>query len=527
MTSRASLINRQVLLVDDDGDFCASIQELLALHGYTVYVARDCESALVVAKQHELHVVLLDIRVGNDNGITLIGQLREMHPRLLCVIVTGYPNIDNAIHAVREQAYDYLRKPIGGAMLLAALGRCFDHLELRRQKDVLEEQLSKMQKLEAVGQLAASLSHDLNNTFTAILGNLEVTAAELQGQSVSAQALSCLGAIGRSTQQAATLTSRVLAFARHRPERRETVHLGRLLPELADTLRHMVTTRVDLELDVRPDVPPVNVDLVELEQVLLNLGINARDAMPNGGSLRLVARLASLDGDSEPVRQGALSAGRFAVLSVRDTGCGMDTEVLSQIFEPFFTTKPVGRGTGLGLFSVRDIVRRSGGHIEVNSQVGKGSEFVVYLPAVSGVVSPPAAPAVEVDELSGTETVLVCDDRDEVRGSLARVLGCSGYTVLAVGDGPGALALAHEHRDDLAAVLTDVMLPGMDGRTLVESLRQEHPDLRVIYSSGYPADALALNLDGDARAVFLEKPCAPNVLRRVLRHLLDSRVPRA
>jgi two-component system cell cycle sensor histidine kinase/response regulator CckA len=378
----------------------------------------------------------------------------------------------------------------------------------------LEEQLRAAQRLEAVGRLAGGVAHDFNNLLTVIQGAAELA---LDPAADAGRMRTELDEIRRAARRATALTGQLLAFGRRQILQPRPLDLSEVVRGMSAILRRLVPESI--EIDVRPRAQRViSADVAQLEQVLLNLVLNARDAMPDGGRLTIETADVLLDDGHADVPPGP-----YVVLAVRDTGIGMDVTTLARVFEPFYTTKEQGKGTGLGLASVYGIVRQSGGHIRVDSEPGRGSTFEVYLPAVvsaGGAVSLPPhaddAPAV----LTGSESVLLVEDDPAVRAYTARVLARGGYTVVEASGGEQALELAADRRIDL--VITDLVMPGMSGRVLADRLRSGRPELRVLFMSGFTAEAIAADgiLDGDAR--FLPKPFPPAALLRAVRRLIDA-----
>ncbi len=354
--------------------------------------------------------------------------------------------------------------------LIQVKGYLFDDSARKR----LEERLVQAQKMEAVGRLAGGVAHDFNNLLTAILGYAELLGME---ESISAAGSGHLEEIRRAAHRAASLTQQLLAYSRRQLLNPQVVDIAALVSPMEGMLRRLLGEEVALRVEVDSPVW-ARVDPTRLEQVVMNLVVNARDAVPQGGSIEISARARDVAaGDCE--RLGGLRPGRHAVLSVRDTGCGIARENLDRIFDPFFTTKEVGKGTGLGLSTVLGIVQQSGGHVEVKSRPGRGSTFTVYLPAEAPPEPEPAATAGE-GVARGSRTVLVVEDEESVRRLICRVLRGAGYRVHAA-DGPQrALETAGEIGGAPQLLITDVVMPGMNGRELAERLLQRHPALRVL-----------------------------------------------
>lgn len=388
------------------------------------------------------------------------------------------------------------------------------------ERSRLEAQLRQAQKMEAIGQLAGGVAHDFNNILTVILGH---TSLLLTGDVVSEGTAEPLREIESSAKRAAELTRQLLAFSRRQVMRMAPFDLNQVLGGVSKLLQRLLGEHIYLDLHLMPGLPPVAGDVHMMEQVVMNLCVNARDAMAQGGSLRVTTSVATLD-ENEAKRRVDARAGRFVRLEVRDTGCGMDEKTLQHIFEPFFTTKPLGKGTGLGLATVYGIVRQHEGWIEVTSKVGQGTVFAVYLPAGRGAPEASTATRIWASVHGGGETILVVEDEQPVRDFVAVCLRRYGYNVLVAHNGPHAVEVWDQHRDQIDLLLTDMVMPeGMNGRELAARLLQEKPNLRVIYSSGYNEEILRSHHEIQEAVNYLPKPYEAAQLIRLVRERLDGR----
>jgi PAS domain S-box-containing protein len=365
----------------------------------------------------------------------------------------------------------------------------------------LEEQYRQAQKMEAVGQLAGGIAHDFNNLLTVINGQ---AALLLQDVAAGTPAADAARAILKAGQRAAGLTQQLLAFSRKQIVAPRVLDLNAVVADTEAMLRPLIGEDVFLTRDLQPGLGAVRADPTQVQQVVMNLAVNARDAMPQGGRLSLLTR----------------DAGAFVLLAVTDTGCGMTAEVKAHLFEPFFTTKGPGEGTGLGLPTVYGIVKQSGGHIEVESQPGEGTAVRVYLPRADGAPAE-ERPNGEGPLPRGSETVLLAEDEDGVRALVRQVLQAGGYAVLEARDGAEALGLAEQHRGRVDLLVTDVVMPGLDGRALAERLVGHYPGLKVLYLSGYTDDAVVRHGVRQEKVHFLQKPFSPADLARKVREVLD------
>lgn len=392
-------------------------------------------------------------------------------------------------------------------------------LAAERARRNLEEQLRHAQKMEAVGRLAGGVAHDFNNVLTVINGYAQAALERLPaGDPLRRDVEEVL----RAGERAASLTRQLLAFSRKVPTSPALLDLNAVLAGMEKFLRRLIGSDVEIVTRPAPDVGRVKADRGQLEQVIMNLALNARDAMPNGGTLVLETARVELGAEAAERHLG-LSPGPHAVLSVSDTGTGMDRETLSRIFEPFFTTKPEGAGTGLGLSIVWAIVREAGGGVWVYSEPGQGTTFKIYLPEAPAAreAAPEASEEPSGALPRGTETVLVAEDERSIRRLIRELLTTLGYQVLEAADGNEALRISREYDKPIHLLLTDSVMPFMNGWDLARQVTAARPETRILYMSGYTVPALAANGHATAPTDFLEKPFTPSTLARKVREVLD------
>jgi PAS domain S-box-containing protein len=381
----------------------------------------------------------------------------------------------------------------------------------------LEDELNHAQRMEGVGQLAGGIAHDFNNLLTVIRARSELAAARLQEADPLRRDLLL---IQKTADRAASLTRQLLAFSRKQVLQPKIVALNELITGATDLLKRVIGEHIDLTFVPGAEVGRVRVDPGQLEQVIVNLAVNARDVMPGGGQLTLETANVELDA-AYAARHVDMVAGSYVMLAVSDTGTGMSREIQARIFEPFFTTKGPGKGTGLGLSTVYGIVKQSGGHIRVYSELGAGTTFKVYLPRTDAV--PEASAARASDALPvGTETILLVEDEAEVRGVTREVLEGFGYTVLEAAQAADAMLIARRHVGMIDLLLTDVVMPRTSGRALAEAVAAERPETKVLFMSGYTDDAIILHRVLEPGMHFLEKPFSPPALARKVREALDA-----
>ncbi|MEW9309527.1 sensor histidine kinase [Labrys neptuniae] len=367
---------RCVLIVDDDVDFASSLAGLLSLEGYHTPIAHDPAAALDMLGRERIAVALVDVRLGLSDGVDLVRALRQRNPDLVCVMVTAYASIETAVEALKAGAYDYLSKPFYTEELLALLDRCFERIRLVEEKSRIAERLRQTQRLEAMGQLASGIAHDFNNILAVLYSNLRWLQERLDSQpelhELVADALD-------ATRSGSELASRLLRFGARRMEETAVVALGRELPPLMRVLVRTLGDKVTVVLEVTEDIHPVEIPTGQLESSLLNLALNARDAMPEGGRLVFAARNLMVTAEDARVASGLLP-GAYVLLSVTDTGKGMPLAVRRRALEPLFSTKPSGEGNGLGLAMVDAFVRQAGGRLGIVSTPGEGTTINLYLP---------------------------------------------------------------------------------------------------------------------------------------------------
>jgi len=381
------------------------------------------------------------------------------------------------------------------------------------ERKSLESQLRQSQKLEAVGRLAGGVAHDFNNLLTVIIGHADLA---LMGLEEGDRRRRDLEDVREAGTRAAVLTAQLLAFSRKQVLQPKVLNINTTVTNLSKMLGRLISSNIEIVTRLDSGLWPTKVDPVQLDQVILNLAINARDAMLLGGQLLIETANRHFDDGAGGHRD--IPAGDYVMLAISDTGCGMDAETRSHLFEPFFTTKAAGKGTGLGLSTVYGIVRQSGGYIRVTSEPAQGSTFRVYLPRIAGAPEALAGRDERDPMPSGTETVLLAEDEPRVRSLAAIVLAGQGYTVLAAADGQEALRIAGGHAGEIHLLFTDVVMPGLSGAELAGELRRARPEIKVLFASGYTGDAYAL----DPEVPFLQKPFTPRALAIKVREALDG-----
>ena len=510
----------RVLIVEDSPADAELMLRALRSGGFAplherVDTAADMRAAL---ERQPWDVVLSDYVMPGFDALGALAILKERSPGVPFIVVSGSVGEDTAVAAMKAGATDYLMKD-RLQRLAPAVTRVLAESGVERERRRLEDQLLQSQKMEAVGQLAAGVAHDFNNVLTAVLGSSELLLLDTPVGSTTREEIEI---IRDAATRAQDLIRQLLAFSARQVLQPVVLDLNALVDNVHKMLRRLIGEDITLAATLAPGLGRVRADPGQLEQVLVNLAVNARDAMPTGGRLALTT--ANVDVEPPPPGAGAggpVPPGRYVVLQVTDTGSGMDAITQARVFEPFFTTKPRGRGTGLGLATVYGIVRQSGGHVAVESAPGAGTTFRMYLPRVDAPLA--VAPASQRPAAAaGSGTILLVEDERLVRVLARKVLEQAGYRVLVAEGGAQALELARGHSGVIDLVLTDVVMPEMSGREVVRRLLQERPAVRVLYMSGYSDEAVAQHGVLDAGTSFIAKPFTPATLATKIREVLEA-----
>ena len=395
---------------------------------------------------------------------------------------------------------------------LTGVGR--DVTERKRAEDILrqrESEMRQLQKIEAIGRLAGGVAHDFNNVLTVVIGRCQLMLSRYQPEDPTYQDLD---QIESTAQRAAGLTRQLLAFSRNQASARQPLDLNATVTSVSDMLARLIGENIELAVALDSKLDLIMADPGQIEQVIVNFAVNARDAMPNGGRLTVATRNIMLN-EAFVAAHPAATAGPHVVLEVCDTGVGLDEATLQRAFEPFFTTKPSGKGCGLGLSTVYGIVKQHGGYVDVESEPGRGATFRVYLPRIEAPVEAPRDETGRGPLPGGEETILLAEDEEAVRSLVREVLSRLGYRVLVASDGIEALALSQRFPEAIHLLLTDVIMPGMDGRELAERMMVARPDTRILFMSGYAEPPIPDD-------VLLQKPVTPDALARKVAEVLHQ-----
>ena len=490
---------------------------------------RLCLAATSRSRLHELTKTATAISKGDESRVVDVRQKDELGE-----LASAF---NAMVTQVRDSQHELERKVHQRTLQLEEANRQLENLsetnvlkrtEAEKEKtDALEalrnteKQLVQSQKLEAVGRLAGGISHDFNNLLTVILGYSDITLRQLGEDHPLRRNLE---EIVKASERAAALTRQLLAFSRKQVMQPKVFDVNTVVTELEKMLRRMIGEDVELRVSLQSDLGNIKADPVQLEQVIMNLVVNARDAMPKGGKLSIETTNVYLD-ESYARDHVSVEPGHYVMLAISDTGLGMDAETRQHIFEPFFTTKAPGKGTGLGLSMVYGIVRQSGGNIWVYSEEGRGTTFKIYFPRVTETAEEYKRAAATVQVPKGSETILLVEDADWVRKLARQVLEGAGYRVLEANSADAAIRMSEASNNGtrIDLLLTDVVMPGMSGNDMSKRVLVKRPHLPVLYMSGYTDDAIVQHGVLEAGINFIQKPFSPDALALKVREVLDAR----
>ncbi len=515
----------RVLLAEDVEDDAVLLLHALRKVGYQpVYERVWTASAMRAALQKQpWDIVISDYEMPGFGGMEALQLVKESAHDLPFILVSAVVSEEAAVAAMKAGAHDFIMK-----RKLARLGPAIER-ELREAQtragrktaeDALrksEDQLRQAQKLEAVARLAAGVAHDFNNLLTAIGGHSELLLSQLDPSDSRRKHAE---QVEKCASMAAALTRQLLIFSRKQVIEPRVLELNEVVRNIEKMLRRLIGEDIEFTATLDPAAGHIKADAGQIEQVIMNLAVNARDAMPKGGKINVTTAVVTRDSARLKNLPG-LSPGSHVMLAVADTGTGMTDEVKAHLFEPFFTTKPAGKGTGLGLATCFGIVQQNAGHIEVQSELGRGTTFRLYFPQVQKSVEPAPVRNTVTKPVGGTETVLLVEDEPCVRELAVTALRERGYRVLEAANGEEGLRVAREHNRKIDLVLTDVVMPLMGGMEMADALRQANTGMKVLFTSGYTEDALGHHGVLRPGIEFLQKPYLTAALARRVREVLD------
>ena len=513
----------RLLVVEDCAEDADLLVRALGKAGYDVRHQRvDNRASLLRALAEPWDMVISDHSMPGFSGIAALQMIREQRPDVPFIFVSGTIGEDIAVDAMRVGAQDYVMKG-NLARLVPAIERELREARNRAEQKRTELRVRQLEKFEAIGKLAGGIAHDFNNVIGAIMGWAELGSDEVPDGS---RAKKFFQQIRAQSERAAALTRQLLAYARRQTLEPRTINLNQLIGEATPLLQKAIGEQIEMKFVLASDLQMVRADQSQLEQVLMNLCFNARDAMPGGGQLLIETKNVRLD-ENYTERHEYAKAGDYVSLSISDTGTGMPPEVLAHIFEPFFTTKEVGRGTGLGLATAYGIVKQHDGLIEVYSELGKGSVFHTYLPATK--TSSPQKNLEHTEQTlarGGTETILIAEDHAGNLEMMGETLRKLGYRVILASNGEEAVRKFRERQEQIALVLLDVVMPRLGGAETFEQIRLIRPAVPVIFTSGYSEESARLAPLNSAGTILLQKPFAPKTLAQKVREALDQSMVR-
>jgi signal transduction histidine kinase len=517
----AGPIRQRLLIVEDNPGDARLLRQMFTEHGSrpteVIHVER-----MSAAEEHlaanTVDAILLDLGLPDAEGLEAVRRAHAAAPGVPLLVLTGLDDESLAVKSLQEGAQDYLIKgQIDARGLARALRYAIERKTLEDARKAAENQLLQAQKLESIGRLAGGIAHDFNNMLFAIHGYAELMTQDLAANAPDldrAQLMQSVTAIRDAAERATALTGQLLSFSRQHAVSVHVLDVNAAVATIEPMVRQLIGKQMRLVVKLDAGAGHIRADMGQIDQILVNLVVNARDAMPSGGTVTIETGNAVFD-DHAP-GNGAIGAGSYVFLAVTDTGIGMDQATRDLMFEPFFTTKATGKGTGLGLATTNGIVNRAGGHIEVESEPGRGSAFRLYFPRIDAAVD--AEPDDPDARIVGAGRILVVEDEPAVRDMIAQVLERAGYAVVSVADAAEAVATA-KLLQPFDALVTDVVMPNLSGIELVDELMNEYPLLGVVLVSGYTADTLDLEQVVARGARFLAKPVTSN---RLLATVIDA-----
>ncbi len=506
----------RVLYVGNSG--IAALDGELRTGGYEpVFEPAATKAAFEAALERTWDIVIGEFSVNGFGAPDALSILQSRGVDLPLIVVSARIKDSELVDVLKAGAADHVSRR-NLMRLNAAVERELRAAKMRHDRTRLEEQFRQAQKMEAVGRLAGGVAHDFNNLLTVITGYSDMLLA---GKDLKESQRTALEQIRKSAERGGALTHQLLAFSRRQPLEAKMVKINDLMLQVEKMLRRLIGEDIELVTLAAASQDLVEADPGRLEQVVMNLVVNARDAMPNGGKLTLESSTHNL-GDFSSKELG-VKAGLFVCIAINDTGVGMDEATQSHLFEPFFTTKNPGRGTGLGLATAYGIIRQSGGAIAFTSEVGQGTTARIYLPVVQPKGSAAADQAAEAPPVTGAETILLVEDEVRVRKLIVDVLTARGYRVLEASRGTDALRVCEQHEGEIDLAVVDVVMPEISGPELVKRVAGSRPRMSVLYISGYTDEAVLHHGIPQSGAAFLQKPFLPDALARKIREVLDSR----
>jgi len=517
-----------ILMVEDNPGDAQLLQEHLTDGlgaGYRITHCDRLGEALKFLDREVCDIILLDLSLPDSRGLPTFLNLHGKASDIPIVILTGFDDESLASQAMQRGAQDYLPKnSINGHQLARTIRYAIERKQWEETIRSREERINRMQKMEAIGRLSGGIAHNFNNILTAIIGNCELLLPRVV---VDPKALRYTEAIQRAAQRASSLTRELMAFCRKQPMHPQPVQVNEVIRDMEQLLHGVISKDIGFEFSLDANLGQILADPVQVEQIVLNLVLNARDAMPDGGkiSVRTAAISVSTPLEGVPDR---IPPGSYIAMTVADTGKGIDPAVIPHIFEPFFTTKDEGKGTGLGLATVYGIVKQNHGFIHVTTDKDTGTAFTLYLPRQAGEIRQPEPPEPKPAAVpKGSETLLLVEDEANVSSVLAELLTEQGYQVLIACDGEEALTLFRQHADRIQLVISDIHMPGINGYEFARRLKALSPKTKIILISGNAEDRASKDRDDSLISALLPKPFSSQTLTRTIRAVLAEKASQA
>ncbi|MEN3976357.1 response regulator [Emcibacter sp. SYSU 3D8] len=510
----------RIMVVEDERIVALHIRQQLEKLGYEVpAVVASGEQALQSIDRDRPDLILMDIRIdGSIDGIETASRVPPEH-KIPVVYLTAYSEEATLTRAKTTAPYGYLLKPFSERELHATIQMALERNKAEKARETQEEQLHQSQKLEAIGQLAGGVAHDFNNLLAVIQGNLELMQERAPSPEMSEMIRDALKAAGRGT----SLTQQLLSYSRRQPLMPQILEIPNLVTELTSLLRRLLGETIEIQTRLPDGMWKIRADQNQLESALINLAVNARDAMPDGGTLSIEGTNTEIDGP-RPELTGDVTQGRYTSIAVSDTGTGMPDDVAERALEPFYTTKPQGKGTGLGLSQVFGFVRQSGGAMHITSALGIGTRVDLLFPAVDGPVSAlkPRLSLLDLPMAQAGECILLVEDDEMVRSLVSRILTSLGYQAIEAEEGHEACQIIESTRR-IDLMITDLVLPkGMNGAVLARNARERRPDVKVLFMSGYAADTIQQAEDMSDTFELIQKPFTKVALANKIRAILHG-----
>lgn len=512
----------KILYLEDNEMDAELVRHILVRDGLTPELDRVWTKANFEAKlgAGQFNIILCDNRLPSFDGLSALAMAKKKRPEIPFIFVSGTIGEEAAVEALKGGATDYVLKDRLGR-LPSAVRRAVEMSEERSKRREAEESLRQVQKLEAIGLLAGGVAHDFNNLLTVINGRSMLMMRRLPLEDPARKEFELIYKTG---ERAAALTRQLLAFSSKQKMQMQVVNLNSIVTDLHKMLRRLISKNVALELALEPSLPNITADAGQIEQVIMNLVVNARDAIAGDGKI-VIETSEFTTTEERKFDSAVVTPGTYVLLTVSDTGMGMSQETMARIFEPFFTTKALGKGTGLGLATVYGIVNQVGGKVWVRSKLAKGSVFSVLLPATAQAVNINANESGAQAFVGGAETILVVEDDEGIQSMISEILQMEGYKVIVAGNGVDAIKTVQALDDPLNLLITDVIMPYMGGVDLARALRGIKKDLKVLFITGYEAGDIGPGEFDSLNASFLPKPFTPPSLLRKVRSILLGNSP--